>query len=292
MNGPEIYYFTGTGNSLAVARDIANRTSGTFISIPSVMGLDTIKSNSDVIGIVFPVHFAWFGGIPLIIEKFVKKIANINEKYLFTVCTFSNGTGQTINELDKIISLHGGILQAGFAVRMPYNYVMGSKFRTIDIEKQNELNKDWKKKLEIICEYIITKKEGKFEIDVTTIKGFPGLLFRIIKNSSRLKQMYKSYLQRQAGIIKGIDVPFTQILPLMDRRFRADEKCDGCGICKKVCPVNNIGIKDNKPSWSHNCEQCFACLHWCPSQAIQFGNKTEGQRYHHLDVELSDLIGK
>jgi flavodoxin len=29
----EIYYFTGTGNSLAIARDIAGKTNGKLISI-------------------------------------------------------------------------------------------------------------------------------------------------------------------------------------------------------------------------------------------------------------------
>jgi flavodoxin len=32
--GTVIYYFSGTGNSLSVARDIAEKTKGTLISIP------------------------------------------------------------------------------------------------------------------------------------------------------------------------------------------------------------------------------------------------------------------
>lgn len=35
--GTEIYYFSGTGNSLAVARDIAVRIGGRPIPIPSVI---------------------------------------------------------------------------------------------------------------------------------------------------------------------------------------------------------------------------------------------------------------
>ena len=52
----DIYYFSGTGNSLAVARDIAEKTIGKLISIPSVMNKNKIKTNAEVIGVVFPLH--------------------------------------------------------------------------------------------------------------------------------------------------------------------------------------------------------------------------------------------
>jgi len=26
---------------------------------------------------------------------------------------------------------------------------------------------------------------------------------------------------------------------------------------------------DGRPVWQHHCEQCFACLQWCPKEAIQ-----------------------
>ncbi len=68
----EIYYFTGTGNSLAVARDIALKTDGKLIPIPSVIDKDIIKTETDAIGIVFPTYYEPYGGVPLIVRRLPK----------------------------------------------------------------------------------------------------------------------------------------------------------------------------------------------------------------------------
>jgi flavodoxin len=87
-----IYYFSGTGNSFAVARDIAEKTSGKLISIPSVMDQPSIITDADVIGIVFPVYFrAVLGGIPLIVRRFTRKLEDIDSKYIFAICTYGLG---------------------------------------------------------------------------------------------------------------------------------------------------------------------------------------------------------
>jgi len=64
----------------------------------------------------------------------------------------------------------------------------------------------------------------------------------------------------------------------MDKDFRIDKECNSCGICKKVCPMDNIEITDNGPQWMHNCDQCFACLQWCPKQAIQTNKQHPNMR--------------
>ncbi len=52
-------------------------------------------------------------------------------------------------------------------------------------------------------------------------------------------------------------------------------------------------MEEKKPMWLHKCEQCYACLQWCPQESIQIGKKTSNRaRYHHLEVSLKDMISK
>jgi ferredoxin len=80
-------------------------------------------------------------------------------------------------------------------------------------------------------------------------------------------------------------------VPKMDKSFLVDDKCTSCGICEKICPAQNILIINGKPAWQHHCEQCLACIQWCPEEAIQFGRgTTKKKRYHHPEIKLSDML--
>jgi ferredoxin len=75
-----------------------------------------------------------------------------------------------------------------------------------------------------------------------------------------------------------------------DRRFSADGNCTSCGTCEKVCPVNNITMKDGKPVWWHDCQFCLACIHFCPQRAIQWNGVTQEKgRYHDPCVTAADI---
>lgn len=77
----------------------------------------------------------------------------------------------------------------------------------------------------------------------------------------------------------------------MDKSFWINSNCNTCGICKSICPSKNIELKDGKPLWKHQCEQCLACIQWCPKQAIQYGKKTEKRkRYTNPYVSIKELI--
>ena len=79
-------------------------------------------------------------------------------------------------------------------------------------------------------------------------------------------------------------------IPAMDKEFWTDDRCNACGICLHVCSASNITLREGKPLWNHRCEQCFACLQWCPVEAIQCTRITKGRkRYHHPDVTLDDI---
>ena len=81
------------------------------------------------------------------------------------------------------------------------------------------------------------------------------------------------------------DLKYIESIRLMDHGFHSDGHCAGCGTC--------VALGGGKPVWNHRCEQCFACLQWCPQQAIQFGEDTAGNpRYHHPEIKLNEMLSK
>ncbi|NLI56207.1 4Fe-4S binding protein [bacterium] len=45
-------------------------------------------------------------------------------------------------------------------------------------------------------------------------------------------------------------------------------KCTGCKICEKICPVNAIKIIDKKAVVFDNCIDCGLCINNCPFNAL------------------------
>lgn len=51
--------------------------------------------------------------------------------------------------------------------------------------------------------------------------------------------------------------------------IKIDEKlCNGCGICKEICPVDGVRIIDGKAVANEQCIACGTCVSSCPTQAI------------------------
>lgn len=172
----EIYYFSGTGNSLALAKDIAHKIDGKLISIPSVINYNKISTEADVIGIVFPSYYETLGGVPLIVRRFVKKLENIESKYLFAICTYGGASITSMKCLEKLINSQGGKIKAGFTVNMPSNMAGPNLNNT---KKQEKLFAVWNKNLDYISEFVKTRKEGRFDTE-NVLFGRAYLLLKLI----------------------------------------------------------------------------------------------------------------
>jgi ferredoxin len=274
-----IYYFSGTGNSFIVARDIADRLNGELISIPSVINNENISADAEVIGIVFPVYNAVCQGMPVMVKNFANKLINLHSKYIFTVCTCLGWSNVTINKLSSIIKARGGKLSAGFSVTMPDNSSPVSK------ERQLKLFDKWKNKLETISGYIESRRTGKFENP--TIMNLIMIPF-LSAGKKKTIELYSHLAKENAS-----DLSYDDLIHFSDKSFTVDNKCNGCGICKRICPANDIDIIDKKPVWRNRCESCLACVNWCPQNAINGSivsvNKTP-TGYHHPGVKLSNMF--
>jgi flavodoxin len=83
----KIYYFSATGNCLAVAKQIAQSIGADMESIAKANRMEYIHLEHERIGIVFPAYLTPVMGVPLIVERFLRKIDNLEAARIFAVCT-------------------------------------------------------------------------------------------------------------------------------------------------------------------------------------------------------------
>jgi ferredoxin/flavodoxin len=275
MGKTEVYYFSGTGNSLALARLVAKRLAGDLTPIASVIDRDRVEPAADVIGIVFPVYYA---DTPNIVRRFAEKLETTEDKYVFAISNYGGGAGDSLKTLDRILRSRGKSLSAGFGVHMP----------------QNAFHKPWEikrlaygqapKRIGFIVRAVEARRNGLFYSNVlvqTMMAPFRGWI----------RRMTALYLEKASNSPAPSGLSVEQLMPLSDRSFTVDEKCTGCGTCAQVCPVRNVEIVDAKPIWQNRCENCLACFNWCPTSAIHGALANTSYRYHHPEVTARDIAG-
>jgi ferredoxin len=254
-----IYYFTGTGNSLAAARNICRHLGECeLVSIASLAATPTdITPDADRVGIVCPVYDF---GLPSIVVEFVQRLDLSGTGYCFAVLTMGGIGASALRQIDDlIVSRSRRHLDAAWTVKMVGNFV--PLYEPAKGAKKERLLADAEKHLAGIAAMI---DKG------LTVRPDTPLLSALLKYC-----MYDGFIRH---------------IHDADKNFIADERCTSCGTCADVCPVHNIEMVDGKPVWKHHCELCCACIHLCPVEAIQYGQKTRARgRYHHPDLKIADM---
>lgn len=256
----EIYYFSATGNSLSIAKKLAGRLDAELISIPKAMGKEI---GAQKVGLVFPVY-AW--GLPRIVIDFLKQARFTNANYVFAVTGCGGLAGKTLPVTRSILKKKGVALNAGFIVQEQSN--------AIAITKDPPLHN------------FILKNRGDRQNH--TIEERMDEIVSVIEEGRNHPMEKDGWKANLAGdLIHSMAVI---LFKKQDMNYWTDEGCTGCGICVKVCPRDNIVLKDNKPVWRHNCEYCGGCINWCPNEAIQYGEGTVGKKRYRKDgVVVSDM---
>lgn len=252
-----VYWFSATGNSLAAARQLAQELGETDL-VPVTQALNKTLSPDDRVGFVFPVYAF---GMPRIMHEFARKVPVKPDAYVFAVVTMGGAAGGPHAQLRGILRERGADLAAGWSVVMPGNYT--PLYGAPPGEKQLRMFAKAKDKLSQIAADIRNGVRGRYEDSVQPFKWLGATMNR------RAAEAFK-----KAGA-----------------NFKVDQTCTHCEICARVCPVGNIVMKEGMPTWLDKCEQCMACLQWCPVEAIQSGSRTAGRRrYHHPDFKAQDFF--
>jgi ferredoxin len=254
----QIFYFSGTGNSLRVAHDLAFALGDTEVTPMSKAIREKTPVVAGRVGFVFPVYM-W--GLPAIVDRFCRQLEAPSGTYCFAAATCGGSAGGTLTQLKEVLKRRGLTLSLGRVIRMPGNYT--PMYGAPAESTQRKLFDAEKAVIPDMVRQIAGEQAGQVDGG--------GLLGRLLS-----KVVYRFGMPRIAA---------------SDVKFKAEETCDGCGLCARVCPVENIVLQNRRPMWRHHCEQCMACLQWCPREAIQFGARTAGRkRYRHPDFKARDFI--
>ncbi len=253
-----IYYFSGTGNSLQIARGLSQILGETVIL--SISNNTDIDISAKVIGFVFPVYL-W--GVPDIVLHFIQKIKSSNhDKYYFAIATYKSQPGDVIGQLQRKMRKQGMRLSAGFTVPMPGNNIIFYDLESVPVQ-ESKLNRSQTKVSEI------ARSIQSRQNILPTVPIFERLLY--------------------TGLLHNL---LTRTFHNSDRQFWIEKAtCNNCGVCAKVCPVTNINFTNGHPEWQHNCQQCLACINLCPGKAIQYGKATKNKkRYINPAIGVTDLF--
>jgi ferredoxin len=271
--GTAIYYFSGTGNSLHAARELAKRLGDAkLIPIAGLLDQDTVKTQAETVGFAFPVYLM---SLPGDVRAFLTKLDLASARYIFSVETRGISLSLADIQVNRLVGKKGRRLDAAFALDMGNNSPTGIR--------PAPGNKNWP-------DEIAAERIAELETHVQDRLAF---MRDIIANKDRY---------RKRGILYPFRILIGNLFLALSKKikaqieYKADDTCTGCGICERVCLSGRIKMTDGKPLWRDDvtCRFCFACFNYCPRQSILIGQwytAKEG-RYHHPDVSAQDIAAQ
>ncbi|MBN1214591.1 MAG: EFR1 family ferrodoxin [Candidatus Lokiarchaeota archaeon] len=271
----EIYYFSGTGNSLYLAKQLQSLLPEiNLIPIAKILRFNYIETKGENIGFIFPCHGLT---IPIPVRKLLKRINIKASKYFFAIVTRGGSIFRGFPKINKLLKKQGKKLNASFVITMGLNDPKLKAFKVPNKRELKAIEINVQEKLRLI-ENVINHQKNYHDDN----SGVRFSKFSIV------------------NLIMERLIPFAvhYIAPKVKQYFYIDSKCMSCGICEKVCPSQKIIMKNNQPIWQSivNCYYCYACLNYCPTESIQIYSQfymksytPERGRYPHPYANVKEI---
>lgn len=247
-----VFYFTGTGNSLFVAKQLDSE----MVSIPQALKRKELEYTAETVGFVFPVYS---GEPPLIVREFIKKV-RIYAKYVYMVLTYGNDETVAV-KVSKAFAEENGIRVDYIAkVKTVDNFLP-----VFDASQQIKIDKKCGEQIKAVSDDIRIRRHS---IPKVKIKG--RILYAAVK---KMHNAHPEQINGEALAIKESCIG-----------------CGICTqVCQRgILKIENGKAVRQKKA----CEFCLSCVNNCPEKAIGFstGEKNPNARYRNESITLDEII--
>jgi len=251
----DLYYFSGTGNTLLVVRRMKEvfEEHGVSVALHRMERTDPEDMDlSHTVGLAFPVAVQ---GTHPFIWRFIEGLPDSDGTPVFMVDTLAVFSGGLVGPVRRILKKKGYRPIGAAEIRMPSNVFL----RRIDREK-NE--RKIARGLRSAERFAIRLLEGRTRW--IRIPGLSDLMSRL----SRSERLWSYYRRKN---------------PIMVDHSR----CDRCGLCVELCPVSNITMEEY-PVHGDLCTYCLRCISFCPKEATYI---PDGGYRRYRAVRVQELLG-
>lgn len=232
-------YFSGTGNTKYCIEQFINEmdSSAHCISIEDANAVTQIQKNNTII-LAYPIYFS---NLPKIVHDFIiKNHTYFKGKNIFIIATMGLFSGDGTGCSARLLAKYGAYITGGLHLKMP-DCIGDEKALKKTIERNKELVKAAQAKIRDAVQ--------RFRENNPTHEGI-------------------GFLYHMAGLFGQRLWFYNKTKNYSDKLKINSDKCVGCGLCMKLCPLENLKLENGKVIAKSKCTMCYRCVSNCPKKAI------------------------
>jgi flavodoxin/ferredoxin len=230
-----IVYFSGTGGTAFAAKSLAASITGAKVRASEIFRDKNPKvEQGEMLVLMYPVYAA---DAPAPVLRWIDSIKK-QEGLKAVVISVSGGGEISPNTACRVKSIRR-LEKKGFIVMGEYMLCMPSNFiAPTDYDLAASLINILPQKCKKIADEIAVEKTNRKK---------PLIIDRIMLIFFALEKFGAKFF---------------------GRLLKADESCNGCGLCAAKCTRANIKMDKGRPKFGWKCVICMRCLYSCPKDSI------------------------